>query len=137
MKKCTLILNAKQDRNHCLVMNDSGEIVSESYKIVTPVVPKQGWLEYDSEKLWQSMYGAAIEALILGSVNVKDIIRLYVNNDSRTVVAWSAGTGKPVCNAIHEKCIRTDEYYKKLLKKGVQGEIERKTGLSVTSVCLH
>lgn len=91
--------------------------------------PKSGWVEHDPEKIWRSVIETCQSAMQKIGATASDIVSIGITNQRETVVAWDAGTGKVIHNAIVWQDRRTAEMCRMLRADGLEDIIGKKTGL--------
>ncbi len=85
------------------------------------IYPNAGWVEHDPEELLRNV-SACLEAA--GKVDA-----IGMDNQGETVVAWDAGTGKPIYNAIVWQDSRTQDTTEKLKADGAEEITLARAGL--------
>ena len=96
--------------------------------------PHEGWVEHDATEIWSSMREACQNALRAAAGNernfdVAKITAIGISNQRETVVAFDRKSGTPLANAIVWQCRRTAPACEARRKRGLEGEIRKKTGL--------
>ncbi len=91
--------------------------------------PRPGWVEHDTEEIWQNVTGLMQEALQEAGASAKDVSAIGITNQRETLVFWDRESGKPLTKAIVWQCRRTAEMCRRLKEAGHEGEIREKTGL--------
>ena len=79
----------------CLVVDDDLRVLSRGYRELPQHFPRAGWVEHDPEEIWQSVLGAAADAL--GGERVDAV---GITNQRETTLLWDRATGEPVAPAI-------------------------------------
>jgi glycerol kinase len=98
----------------CLVVDDELRPRGRGYREVPQHFPRPGWVEHDPEELWESVVGAAEDALAAARIGAGDLTALGIANQRETTVVWDRRTGKPVHRAIVWQDRRTAERCKEL-----------------------
>jgi glycerol kinase len=98
----------------CLVVDEELRPRGRGYREVPQHFPRPGWVEHDPEDLWQSVLGAAEDALAAAGLRAGDLEAVGVTNQRETTIVWDRRTGKPVHRAIVWQDRRTAERCKKL-----------------------
>ena len=106
--------------------NEKSEMVGKSYKEITQIYPKPGWVEHDPEEIWQSV---TLSITRLCTKYPGKISSIGITNQRETTVIWDKTTGKPLYNAIVWQCRRTLEQCNSLKK--YKDIFKQKTGLPV------
>jgi glycerol kinase len=98
----------------CLVVDEELRPRGRGYREVPQYFPRPGWVEHDPEDLWQSVLGAAQDALADAGLHAGDLEAIGITNQRETTVVWDRRTGKPVHRAIVWQDRRTAERCKEL-----------------------
>ena len=85
------------------------------------IFPNAGWVEHDPEELLRNV-SACLE--VAGKVDA-----IGMDNQGETVIAWDAGTGKPIYNAIVWQDSRTQDATEKLKADGAEELTLARAGL--------
>ena len=95
------------------------------------IFPQPGWVEHDPEDIWTSVLNCIQKLFKDSGVNAKHIVSIGITNQRETSLIWDKETYKPVYNAIVWQCRRTTAFTESLKTKGLEEEIQSKTGLVV------
>ncbi|MFV0520519.1 MAG: glycerol kinase GlpK [Lachnospirales bacterium] len=114
----------------CILFNQNCEIVSISSEELLPTYPKNGWVEHDPMKIWETQLKVSKKALNNINATFKDIDSIGITNQRETTILWNKLTGKPIYNAIVWQCRRTSRNCD-LLKENHMETIKDKTGLVI------
>jgi glycerol kinase len=98
----------------CLVVDEELRPRGRGYREVPQHFPRPGWVEHDPEDLWQSVLGAAQDALADAGLRAADLEAIGITNQRETTVVWDRRTGEPVHRAIVWQDRRTAERCKEL-----------------------
>jgi glycerol kinase len=98
----------------CLVVDEELRPRGRGYREVPQHFPRPGWVEHDPDDLWQSVLGAAEDALAAAGLRAGDLEAIGITNQRETTVVWDRRTGKPVHRAIVWQDRRTAERCKEL-----------------------
>ena len=131
MSKYIMALDAGTTSNRCILFDEKGEICSIAQKEFTQYFPKPGWVEHDTNEIWSSQLGVAVEAMAKLGIGADDIAAIGITNQRETTIVWDKSTGEPVYNAIVWQCRRTSEYCDTLKDKGLTDKFREKTGLII------
>ena len=115
--------------SRAVLFNQDREIVVTAQRELTPIFPKEGWVEHDPMEIYSTQYGVINEAAAKSGIDPGDIAAVGIANQRETTVVWDRHTGIPVCNAIVWQCRRTAPICEELVKKGLSGYIKETTGL--------
>ncbi|HPV70421.1 MAG TPA: glycerol kinase GlpK [Candidatus Magasanikbacteria bacterium] len=91
--------------------------------------PKIGWVEQDPQELWEKSQEVVRQAGEFCQKNNLAIGGLAITNQRETIIAWSKKTGQAIYQAIGWQDRRTAEECQKLVKRGFEDKIYRRTGL--------
>jgi glycerol kinase len=89
--------------------------------------PQRGWVEHDSEQIWQGTLAVAGE--VLGQTHVRRVAAIGITNQRETIVIWDRVTGKPIHRAIVWQDRRTADECARLKDEGAEPLVQSKTGL--------
>ena len=107
------------------VLYDSGGgVITESYRELRQVYPREGWVEHDPVEIWNTVVGTAGE---LSAAFTGEITAVGITNQRETTIVWNKATGVPVYNAIVWQCRRTSDLCRKYSAE--TEVIAEKTGL--------
>jgi len=91
--------------------------------------PKSGWVEHDPEEIWSSVLATCKSAVRKSKAKPQAIRAIGITNQRETVVAWDRQTGEPLSRALVWQDRRTAETCDGLKARGLESEIQAKTGL--------
>jgi glycerol kinase len=83
----------------CLVV-DGDVVLGRGYRPVEQIYPRPGWVEHDPLQLWETVTGAAEQAVAAAGVAPRDLEAIGITNQRETTLLWERRTGRPVANAI-------------------------------------
>jgi glycerol kinase len=116
-----------------IVFERSGRTVAISQKEHEQIYPKPGWVEHNSEEIWQNTRTVIAEAMAKANLRPRDLAAIGITNQRETTVVWNRKTGKPVANALVWQDTRVSDYVSELAKSGGQDRFRSKTGLPLTT----
>jgi len=133
MKKLQGILSIDQGTtsSRAIVFDKDANVISIAQKEFPQLFPKDGWVEHDSEAIWETTLASANAAIAQASTNGVSIQCLGITNQRETTIVWDRETGKPVYNAIVWQDRRTQEFCKTLRERNLEESIQAKTGLLI------
>jgi glycerol kinase len=131
MPKYILALDQGTTSSRAILFDKDGNSVAVAQKEFHQYFPKPGWVEHDPMDIWNSQLEVARQVLNENKVSAKDIAAIGITNQRETTVVWDRATGKPIHNAIVWQDRRTAAICDKLKKKGLEGDIRKRTGLVV------
>ncbi len=91
--------------------------------------PQPGWVEHDSEEIWQSTVKTIQEVLEASKADPNQIAGIGITNQRETTLIWNRETLKPIHKALVWQDRRTAPLCAQLKKKGLEKKIAKKTGL--------
>jgi glycerol kinase len=98
----------------CLVVDDELRARGRGYREVPQHFPRSGWVEHDPDELWESVLGAAADALADALVDAGELAAIGLTNQRETTIVWDRRTGRPVHRAIVWQDRRTAERCREL-----------------------
>jgi glycerol kinase len=98
----------------CLVVDEELLPRGCGYREVPQYFPRPGWVEHDPEELWDSVLGAATDALADAGIESTDLSAVGLANQRETTVVWDRRSGRPVHRAIVWQDRRTAERCREL-----------------------
>jgi glycerol kinase len=124
---CLLALDAGTTGNRAILFDSEMRVVHSEYRELRQSFPRPGWVEHDAEEIWEGCRGVLRETL--ARTDARNVVALGITNQRETVVVWDRRTGKPVGPAIVWQDRRTADFCEELKSRGLEAEIQRKTGL--------
>jgi glycerol kinase len=109
----------------CLVVDDELRATGRGFREVPQHFPRSGWVEHDPDELWDSVLGAAEDALAAARVDARELKAVGLTNQRETTIVWDRLTGRPVHRAIVWQDRRTAERCRELPRDLIRG----RTGL--------
>ncbi|MGH2997018.1 MAG: FGGY family carbohydrate kinase, partial [Nocardioidaceae bacterium] len=98
----------------CLVVDEGLRPRGRGYREVPQHFPRPGWVEHDPEELWETVLGAAEDALRQAGIAASALGGIGITNQRETTVVWDRRTGRPAHRAIVWQDRRTAERCKEL-----------------------
>lgn len=110
----------------------TNEIVGMINKPFKQIYPEPGWVEHDTEDIWNAQFGSLTEVLKESKIRLDEIYGIGITNQRETVIVWDKKTGKPIYNAIVWQCRRTTDMCEKIKRNvALSKKIRQKTGLVI------
>jgi glycerol kinase len=109
----------------CLVVDEDLRVLGRGYRELTQHFPRPGWVEHDPEEIWQSVLGAASDAVTAVGARPAELTTVGITNQRETTILWDRATGVPVAPAIVWQDRRTADRCREL----DAGLIRARTGL--------
>ncbi len=85
----------------CVLYGSDGAVMAKSYREISQIYPREGWVEHDPQDIWLSVHDGVRELLDACDTKVKGI---GITNQRETLIVWDCETGRPVANAIVWQC---------------------------------
>ena len=101
-----------------------GTVIADSYRELTQIYPREGWVEHDPFEIWETVVNTVGE---LKAAFSGEMTTVGITNQRETTIVWDKTTGIPVCNAIVWQCRRTSDLCRKYNAETEM--IAEKTGL--------
>lgn len=98
----------------CLVVDDKLRPRGRGYREVPQYFPRPGWVEHDPDELWDSVLGAAADAVAAAGIQATDLSAVGLTNQRETTVVWDRRSGRPIHRAIVWQDRRTAERCREL-----------------------
>ena len=111
----------------CLVVGQTGEVISRAYSEFTQFFPHPGWVEHDAMEIWTTTQ--KMSRLAIGEAENAEIQGVGITNQRETIVLWNRETLEPCYNAIVWQDRRTVDICSELKNKGYETDVKAKTGL--------
>ncbi|MDZ4204950.1 MAG: glycerol kinase GlpK [Bacteroidales bacterium] len=131
MVKYILSLDQGTTSSRSILFDKSGTVIATSQKEFAQLFPKPGWVEHDPVEIWETQLATAKEVIATAKISVSDIVAIGITNQRETTVVWDRTTGEPIYNAIVWQDRRTASFCDELKEKGLDKNIQQKTGLVV------
>lgn len=127
----TYILSLDQGTtsSRAIVFDRDGQIVSMAQLPYEQHFPQIGWVEHDPLQIWQTQLQAARQAISQCKIAPTELSAIGITNQRETTIVWDRKTGEPIYRAIVWQDRRTADYCDQLKQRGVEPEIQTKTGL--------
>lgn len=108
-KKYVLAIDQGTTSSRAILFTHEGTIHSVGQLEHDQIFPQAGWVEHNSEQIWNNVREAVGIALTRGNATHEDIAAVGITNQRETAVVWDKTTGKPVYNAIVWQDTRTQK----------------------------
>ena len=125
MAGCILALDQGTTSSRAILFDHEGNVVRSSQQELTQIYPKPGWVEHDSDEIWETQLAVARDIV----ENASDIAAIGISNQRETTLIWDKATGKPIHNAIVWQDRRTSAFCDELKAEGFDQTILEHTGL--------
>lgn len=129
MTNYILALDQGTTSSRAILFDHDGRIVATAQQEFPQIYPQPGWVEHDSETIWQSQLQVAKQVFASKNLAASDIIGIGITNQRETTLVWDRTTGQPIYNAIVWQDRRTSALCDQLKVEGFDKTIREKTGL--------
>ena len=129
MSGYVLAIDQGTTSSRAIVFDENQRIAGMGKMEFTQHFPASGWVEHIPEEIWATCIWAVKTALKKAGITAKDIAAIGITNQRETTVVWDKATGKAIHNAIVWQDRRCAPICEKLIKKGYEKMVTRKTGL--------
>ena len=93
----------------CLAVDGELHVCGRGYRDFPQYYPQPGWVEHDPEELWESVLGAAEDAVRAAGIRPSELAAIGITNQRETTILWERASGRPVAPAIVWQDRRTAE----------------------------
>ncbi|MDQ3394145.1 MAG: glycerol kinase GlpK [Bacteroidota bacterium] len=127
------ILALDQGTTSCraIIFDKKGDLIAIAQKEFTQYFPHPGWVEHDTEEIWETQLSVAKQAISMAAIDSIQIAAIGITNQRETTVVWDKVTGKAISKAIVWQDRRTSGYCDTIKSQGNQQLIKEKTGLVI------
>lgn len=112
-----------------LVMSTAGATLGRATCEFPQHFPEAGWVEHDTDEIWQSVCDSVRGALQAASVDGRAVAAIGITNQRETTVVWERATGLPIHRAIVWQDRRTSARCAELRAAGQLDRVKATTGL--------
>ena len=129
MSAHVLAIDQGTTNTKALIVNSEGAVVARAARPVEIRFPQPGWVEQDAAAIWRSVTESIDDCL--RSAPHAGIAAVAVTNQRESCVVWDRTTGEPCGPVVVWQCRRTAAFCDELRARGLQTEIESRTGLTI------
>lgn len=123
-----LVIDEGTTSTRAMLFGADGKLHGSQQEELTQYYPKPGLVEHDAAEIWDKTLRCC-RKMVDQAGGAEKIHAIGITNQRETVVAWDKRTGEPLCKAIVWQDRRTAETCEELRNKGLEEEIQSKTGL--------
>ncbi len=127
--KYVLAIDQGTTSSRAIVFDDDQKIVAAAQQEFTQHFPKSGWVEHDTEEIWESVVAVCRDAISRAGLKPGDITAIGITNQRETTIVWDRTTGKAVHNAIVWQDRRTADFCAEMKKAGHEEMVTDRSGL--------
>jgi glycerol kinase len=129
MSGYVLAIDQGTTSSRAIVFDGNQQIAGMGKMEFTQHFPASGWVEHIPEEIWATCLWSVKTALKKAGITGKDVAAIGITNQRETTIVWDKKTGKAIHNAIVWQDRRCAPICEKLIKKGYEKMVTRKTGL--------
>ncbi|HEY0733525.1 MAG TPA: glycerol kinase GlpK [Herpetosiphonaceae bacterium] len=133
MTKYVAAIDQGTTSTRCMIFDHAGRVIASDQREHEQIFPKPGWVEHNTEEIWQRTQGVVQGALQKANLTHSDLVAVGITNQRETTAVWNKKTGKPVYNAIVWQDTRTDQIVNRLARDGGQDRFREKVGLPLAT----
>ena len=133
MSKYAAAIDQGSTSTRFIIFDREGKIVCYAQKEHEQIYPKPGWVEHNSNEIWDNTQSVIENALEKGNIAVHDITAVGITNQRETVVVWDRKTGQPYYNAIVWQDTRHQRICSELAQEGGSDRFRDKVGLPLST----
>ena len=126
-----LAIDQGTSSSRAIVFDDVGNPVGEGSCPFDQIFPRDGWVEQDSEVIWNTTLKAVRNAIASSPVEAAGIAAIGITNQRETTLLWDAESGEVVHNAIVWQDRRTAERCVQMQSDGMARTVNDVTGLVI------
>ena len=127
--KYILAIDQGTTSSRAILFNKQMKIKATSQEEFPQHFPNSGWVEHDSNDLFNTVVNSCKNVLKKANAKIEDIVSIGITNQRETTVVWDKHTGEAIYNAIVWQDRRTANQCDELKKAGYEKMIIEKTGL--------
>lgn len=129
MSSYVLAIDQGTTSSRAILFDENHAPVAIAQKEFEQHFPQSGWVEHDSEDIWQTTLSTCQEVIAKTGARASDIAAIGITNQRETSVVWDRESGKPLHRAIVWQDRRTAETCADLNKAGFENTVTARTGL--------
>ncbi|WP_108060695.1 glycerol kinase GlpK [Poseidonibacter lekithochrous] len=127
--KYILAIDQGTTSSRAILFNKQMKIEATSQEEFPQYFPNSGWVEHNSNDLFETVLNSCKNVLKEVNANIEDIVSIGITNQRETTVVWDKHTGEAIYNAIVWQDRRTADECNEFKKSGYEKMIIEKTGL--------
>ena len=125
-KKFIVAIDQGTTSSRALLFNSQGKSLFKSQLEFKQYFPKNGWVEHNSEEIWNKTKKVLMDVINKSKRFKGDILAIGITNQRETTILWDRISGKPVYNAIVWQDRRTADFCKKYRSNKTERLINKK-----------
>lgn len=115
--------------SRAILFDQNMKIAHVAQQEFTQHLPRSGWVEHDTNEIWDSVVHVVQSVMAKAGVTAADIAGIGITNQRETTVVWDKTTGQAIHNAIVWQDRRTSALCANLKAAGHEPMVTDKTGL--------
>lgn len=127
MKDLILAIDQGTTGTTVLVLDSQLNLLAKKNNEFPQYYPQPGWVEHDSDEIWESTIKTMDQAILMAQVDPSHIACIGITNQRETTTIWHRSNSKPIHKSIVWQDRRTAPFCAKLKKQ--ENRIRQKTGL--------
>ena len=129
MDKYILAIDQGTTSTRAIIFDQESNLIAIAQKELTMLYPHPGWVEQSANELWASVVSVISEVLAKANLKAGNIAAIGITNQRETTILWEKQSGLPIDHAIVWQSKQSDHYVQKLKEQGLEGWIQKKSGL--------
>ncbi len=125
-----LVIDQGTTGTAAFLFDGRGQVVATADQELPQYFPHAGWVSHDANEIWASVLAVTADVLAQGGATVRPVA-IGITNQRETTVVWERATGEPIDKAVVWQCRRTARLCEELRSRGLQDDIQRRTGLII------
>ncbi len=127
--RALLALDQGTTSTRAIAFDVDGHVLGTAARPLANRFPRDGWVEQEPEEIWAASHDCLREATAAAGLRPSEVAAIGLANQRETVVLWDRATSKALGPAIVWQDRRTAERCADLRVRGVEGLVQRRTGL--------
>lgn len=129
MSSFILAIDQGTTSSRAIIFDEKFNAIAADQMEFTQHFPNSGWVEHDSEEIWQSVLTTCKNAIKEAKINASQIVGIGITNQRETAVIWDKNTSEPIHKAIVWQDRRTAKFCAELKEQGAEKDVTKRTGL--------
>ena len=129
MDKYILAIDQGTTSTRAIIFDQESNLIAIAQKELTMLYPHPGWVEQSANELWASVVSVISEVLAKANLKAGNVAAIGITNQRETTILWEKQSGLPIDHAIVWQSKQSDHYVQKLKEQGLEGWIQKKSGL--------
>jgi glycerol kinase len=126
-----LALDQSTSGTKAILFDARGKVLDKASCDHRQIYPQPGWVEHDPGEIWKNVLAVVGEIARRNPAKLRKLAALSITNQRETVLVFDRQTGRPLRNALVWLDRRSDPICAKLIRRGHDPDVRRKTGLKI------